>query len=97
MNIFNIDLSSDTPELISFKLGMMIDMTALHYDTSLNDLDLYSRSQGYEEAGTFAIILLYLMGADYVRERGANKHWKYKEYELFEHFLFLLADRVPHS
>ena len=30
--------------LISFKLGMMNEATKLHFDTSLDDLDLHSRS-----------------------------------------------------
>ena len=40
---FSIGLFSDTCEPISFKLGMMLDST-IQYDSSLNDLDLYSRS-----------------------------------------------------
>ena len=39
---------------ITFILGMMIDRTKLYI---LNDLDLYSRSQGYKKAGACAIIL----------------------------------------
>ena len=42
----NTGLHSDAYELISFKLGRMIDMAEIvHSDTGLKDLDLHSRSQ----------------------------------------------------
>ena len=41
---FNIGQHLDTKEMC-FKLNMSLDMT-LHFHTSLNDLDLHSKSQG---------------------------------------------------
>ena len=44
--MFMIGFHLDTYKTISFKLGMMIDMTIpLHADTSLNDLDF---TQGHK-------------------------------------------------
>ena len=57
---FSIGLVSGTFHLISFKLGVMLDITTSnpHFDTSLNDLDLHWRSQGYKKFRTCAIIML---------------------------------------
>ena len=44
-NTFNSGLHSDAYELISFKGGMTVDMNK-QFDTSLNDLDFHSKSQG---------------------------------------------------
>ena len=55
--IFNIDLCSDAYELIHFKLGMMTDSKTQQFDRNLNDLDLLSRLQGYENARHGALIL----------------------------------------
>ena len=58
-NSFNIGLCSDTYELISFKFGVMVDMTKMYsFHISLSNLDLHSGSQGYDKAETSAIILL---------------------------------------
>ena len=55
--MFNIVMCQDTYELICFKLGMMLDTTKLYSsDSSLNDLDVYSRSQSYRKARTCAVI-----------------------------------------
>ena len=39
---------------ISFKLSMFIVTRRFKFDTFLNDLDFYSRSQGHEKAKMFA-------------------------------------------
>ena len=50
-NTFNIGLPSDTFEPVSFKLVIITDTTKIiKFDTSCNDLDLHSRSQGYEKS-----------------------------------------------
>ena len=49
--MFNIVLCS-----ILFKLGM--GLYKFHSDTSLNDLDIHLRSQGWSNAGSCVIILL---------------------------------------
>ena len=43
-------LASVQTFVLFFKLGLMIDTTKLQFDTSLNDLDLHSRSQLYENS-----------------------------------------------
>ena len=55
---FDIILHSDTYKPISFKHGMVLDTTKLHFDAKLNDLDLHSKSQDWEKARAYAIILL---------------------------------------
>ena len=57
-NMFETGLHSDIHEPISFKHGKMIDMTKLHIDTSMNDLDLFLTSQGNGKTGTCVIIQL---------------------------------------
>ena len=44
---FGVCFYSDIYRKASFKLDMVIDTT--HFDTSLNELDLHSRSQMYEK------------------------------------------------
>ena len=45
----------DTYELISFKLGLMLEMTiCLHFGISVNDLDFHPRSQSCKIARTCA-------------------------------------------
>ena len=57
--LYKIGLRFEAYELVSFKLGMKPEMPkALHFDTSMNDLDLHSRSQGYEKFRTHAVIVL---------------------------------------
>ena len=52
----NIGVHLDADEVISFKFGVMIDMTA--FLCQFIDLDLHSRSQDYEKARTCNVILL---------------------------------------
>ena len=47
---FHILQCWDTSELICFKLGMMLNTTKLQFDSSLDDHDVHSRSQGYGES-----------------------------------------------
>ena len=51
-------MCQDTCETTYFKLGMMLNITKLQFDSSLNDLDVHSRSQGYGKATTCAVIVL---------------------------------------
>ena len=44
---------------ICFKLGMMLNTTNLGFDSSLNCVDVHSRSQGYGKGRICAVILLY--------------------------------------
>ena len=54
---FNIDMPFDIYECIWFKLEMMIDTMKLHFDASLIDLDLDSRSQECKKAKISAAII----------------------------------------
>ena len=55
----NIGLHLDNWELICFKLGVMPDMIkTLELYSSLNDLDLHSRSQDYGKARICVVSLL---------------------------------------
>ena len=54
----NVVLCLDTSELICFKLNMMLGMTRLQFDSSLNDLGVHSRSQDHEKARIYAVIPL---------------------------------------
>ena len=60
--MFSIILYQDTCELICFKLGVMLLCTATLYTTvfnsSLNVLDVHTRSQGYRKRRTCAVIVL---------------------------------------
>ena len=57
--IFNTGLYQDICDLICFKLGMMLDTVEVYSRiSSLNHLDLHSRSQGYRKAVTCAVILM---------------------------------------
>ena len=57
--IFKISLCSDVYGPFCFQTWYddSLDST-LHFGTSLNDLDLHSRSQGYKKIRTCAVILL---------------------------------------
>ena len=57
--MFNIVLCQDTCEVICFKLGLILKHDeALQFDSSLNYLDVHTRSQDYGKAGTCAVILM---------------------------------------
>ena len=49
---FNIGLYSDTYEQISCRLGVMMEITKLYSDTSLDDLNLHLTLQFCEESKT---------------------------------------------
>ena len=56
-DMFKIGLRLDAYKPISFKLVLIVD-TIIHFDSSVNDLDLHPRSQGYEKDGSCTVILL---------------------------------------
>ena len=55
MNMLKTGSPSDVKETTSSKLRKMTDMTNCTFDTNMDDLELHSRSQVYEKAGTCAI------------------------------------------
>ena len=57
---FGVVMSQDTCDPIRCKLGMILNTTKLYgqFESSLNDHDVYTRSQGYGKGTTFAVILL---------------------------------------
>ena len=55
--VFKIVMCQDICEQMCFKLGMMLSTTE-QFDSSLNDLDVHSRSQGYGKGRTCAVIHL---------------------------------------
>ena len=89
--IFSIGLHLNAHEWISFTVGLKIDTAKLHFDESLNDLDLWW-SQGYEKAWTRAIILMQ-SGLKFARTFWMadyeEKSCKCGKYGLSEHLLFL--------
>ena len=74
---------------------MIIDMSKLFVNTGVNDLGLHSRSQGYKNARTCAIIPFSkwhevaqtLVVVRFVREMTADKSSKYGKYEPVEHLI----------
>ena len=57
--MLNTGMSLHAYELISFKPGMIIDMmNVCIFHTSVDDLDLHSRSQGFKKHRASAIIRL---------------------------------------
>ena len=55
--MFNIVMYREACEPICFQLGMMLNTTE-QVDSNLNNLDVHSRSQDYENARTCAVIVL---------------------------------------
>ena len=56
-NTFNLRLCSYAYEVISFKLGLMLETCKL-YNSEMIDLDIHPWSEGCKKAGTCAIVLL---------------------------------------
>ena len=89
-------MCQDTSEPIYFKIGIMLNTAKLY---SLNDLNVHSRSQGYEKSRTCTVILCVqkvykatqmLAEADYVKEMTVKKFCKFGKYRSLEQLLFLL-------
>ena len=92
---FYMIMCQDTSEPIYFKIGIMLNTTKLY---SLNDLNVHSRSQGYEKSRTCTVILLQnvyeapqmLAEVDYVKEMTVKKFCKFGKCRSLEQLLFLL-------
>ena len=91
---FSRVMCQDTRELIGFKLVMMLNTI----DSSLNDLDVHSRSQGHRKVGTCSHSVVKLHEATHmfvmvasVREMTLKKSCNYGEYGSFLHFLLFFV------
>ena len=68
---FSIIMFQETCDTICFKLGMMLNISKLQFDSSLNDFDVHSRSHSYGKGRTYVklhVATQMLVMVDYVRE-----------------------------
>ena len=54
----DVVLCRDTCGPLCFKLGMLLDTTKLLFDSSLDGLDVHSKSHGYEKSEVCEVIPL---------------------------------------